>query len=130
MAERIAPDKAPLIDAVSAEWITRWSRRLTVSLFKRLKTGQITLVEDHQETVFGAPSSAFPQCVRIIVHDARFFRLAAAGGSVGAAEAYMLGYWSTNDLTAVVRIITRNHAVFSRLEKGWARVMDPAGSAG
>jgi cyclopropane-fatty-acyl-phospholipid synthase len=37
----------------------------------------------------------------------------------------MEGFWSTDDLTNVVRILIRNHSVFEEMEKGWAKLSEP-----
>ncbi|AXK71179.1 class I SAM-dependent methyltransferase [Lysobacter sp. TY2-98] len=56
------------------------------------------------------------------VHDARFYRAVAAGGSVGAAEAYMDGWWSCDDLVGLVRLLVRNRELLDAAERGPARV--------
>jgi len=59
------------------------------------------------------------------VHDPRFYSEIAFGGSIGAGEAYMQGYWSVDDLTALVRILLQNRAVLDGMEGGAARVTAP-----
>jgi cyclopropane-fatty-acyl-phospholipid synthase len=59
------------------------------------------------------------------VHDARFWGQVAWGGSVGAGEAYMLGYWSADDLAAALRIFAANTAAMDKLETGLARLSAP-----
>ena len=44
--------------------------------------------------VSASPASALPEPVVIHVHDARLYGDVAFGGSVGAGEAYMRGYWT------------------------------------
>ena len=60
------------------------------------------------------------------VHDPRFYTEIAFGGSVGAGEAYMRGYWSCDDLTALVRIMLRNRELLDGMETGLARASAPA----
>jgi cyclopropane-fatty-acyl-phospholipid synthase len=59
------------------------------------------------------------------VHDPRFWAEVAWGGSVGAGEAYMLGYWSADDLTALLRILAVNEDVMDGLEGGLALASAP-----
>src|SRR5688572_23404629 len=40
--------------------------------------------------------------VTLRVHDPRFYSEIAFGGSIGAGEAYMQGYWSVDDLTGLM----------------------------
>jgi cyclopropane-fatty-acyl-phospholipid synthase len=44
---------------------------------------------------------------------------------MGAAEAYLRGWWEADDLTRLLRIFARNRAVLSDLEGGSARVTSP-----
>ncbi|MEO7727774.1 MAG: cyclopropane-fatty-acyl-phospholipid synthase family protein, partial [Burkholderiales bacterium] len=59
------------------------------------------------------------------VHDPRFYSEVAFAGSIGAGEAYMQGYWSVDDLTALMRILLQNCAVMDGLETGLARFIAP-----
>jgi cyclopropane-fatty-acyl-phospholipid synthase len=47
------------------------------------------------------------------------------GGSIGAAEAYMEGLWSADDLTMVMRILALNQKAFEDMEKGLVRLTAP-----
>ena len=62
------------------------------------------------------PSCALRASVR--VHDPRFYSEIAFGGSIGAGEAYMLGYWTTDDLTGLMQILLRNRQVLDGMEGG------------
>ncbi|MGQ0800271.1 MAG: class I SAM-dependent methyltransferase [Pseudomarimonas sp.] len=55
------------------------------------------------------------------IHNVGFYRAAAANGSVGAAEAFMDGHWSCDDLVALVRILVRNRGLLDSMETGSAR---------
>jgi cyclopropane-fatty-acyl-phospholipid synthase len=59
-------------------------------------------------------------CVR--VHDPAFYRRVALNGSVGAAEAYMEGWWDSDDLVTLVRILVANRELLDGLEGGAARL--------
>ena len=56
------------------------------------------------------------------VQDPGFYRAVAANGSVGAAEAYMDGHWTCDDLVGLVQLLVRNRALLDRMETGWARI--------
>jgi cyclopropane-fatty-acyl-phospholipid synthase len=51
--------------------------------------------------------------------------MVAGNGSIGAGEAYIHGYWSTPDLTAVVRVFVSNLDVLDAMERGLARLGRP-----
>ena len=101
-------------------WIDKLARKAVRRRLADLEQGGLTLVEDDAEQVFGDGSGA-----RITVHDQRFWRAIAFGGSVGAAEAYMDGDWTCDDLTEVVRLFVRNREAMDGVEKGWARLAIP-----
>ncbi len=46
--------------------------------------------------------------VRVTVHDKRAFGAVLRRGSVGFAESYVAGWWDTEDLTGLVRVLVDN----------------------
>ncbi len=47
-------------------------------------------------------------------------------GSLGAAESYMKGYWSTDNLTDVTRLFVANADLLNRkMDGGWSRMTAP-----
>ena len=74
-------------------WLDRWARRLVLGQLQRLQRGAICLVEGEQRRTFG-PVRRRSRTVVLQVHHPRFFRALALGGTIGAAEAYMQGWWS------------------------------------
>jgi cyclopropane-fatty-acyl-phospholipid synthase len=90
-----------------------------------LAHGQVTLVDGISHQRFGQRDALCPLSVTLHVHDPRFYSDLAFGGSIGAGEAYMQGYWSVNDLTALVRILLQNRAVLDGMESGLARLTAP-----
>lgn len=85
--------------------------------------GQLTLVEAGERQLFGQPDAHLR--AEIQVHDAAFWPMVAGNGSIGAGEAYMQGYWSSPDLTAVIRLFVANLDVLDGLEGGLARLGRP-----
>jgi cyclopropane-fatty-acyl-phospholipid synthase len=61
----------------------------------------------------------------ITVHDPRFYHYAALGGALGAAEAYIRGYWDSLDLTDAMRVMARNSEALGGLEKGASQLLRP-----
>lgn len=90
-----------------------------------IEHGQITLVDGNEHHHYGRRTERCPLSVTVRVHDPRFWSELAFGGSIGAGEAYMQGYWSVNDLTALVRILLQNRAVLDGMETGLARLTGP-----
>ena len=102
---------------------THIAERLVRSRLSALTNGKLVLRRGDEVETFG-PGRGGPEA-EIAVHDGRLFGALALGGHVGAAEAYMDGYWTTPDLTAVVRLFLRNREALDGLEKGLARLVAP-----
>lgn len=102
--------------------IGRQAARLVRRQIERLAEGEVTLVDGPEIFRYGqAPDLR----ATIAVHDPRFYQDVALGGSLGAAESYIAGRWSCDDLTALCRIFARNLDVADDLEQGWARFTAP-----
>lgn len=108
--------------------LRRWTRRLVKGQLQGLRWGRLRWLEDGEVATFGTGASAAgeePIEAEIRIEDARFYGKVAFGGSVGAAEAYMAGFWSTPYLTAVLRLILRHRDLLDGMETGWARLAAP-----
>ena len=83
-------------------------RKLIFSQMKRLQGGLVRLddVAEGESYEFGDAASSLQ--TNITVHHAEAYKKIATGGNVGAAEAFMDGDWSSDNLTDVVRIFVRN----------------------
>jgi cyclopropane-fatty-acyl-phospholipid synthase len=125
MTELIIPAEAPDLNALKERWIDIQARRAIFALLKRLVRGQITLVENRQRYRFGEESDQSTLQAVITVHHPQLYSRIFFGGSIGAAEAYMEGFWSADDLTTVMRILALNQKAFEDMEKGLARLTAP-----
>ncbi len=61
----------------------------------------------------------------IQVHDPGFYRRVLSKGTLGAAEAYIDGQWSCDDLVATLRVLARNSDVLQGVDRGPARLLRP-----
>ncbi|MHC4830076.1 MAG: class I SAM-dependent methyltransferase, partial [Planctomycetota bacterium] len=90
-----------------------------------LTEGVLTIHDASDTRRFGARADdGLVATVR--VHDPRFWRALALRGSMGAGEAYMDGWWSTENLTDVIRLFVRNRDALLAMEGGLARLAEPA----
>lgn len=90
-----------------------------------IEHGALTIADGSDVQQYGRRSERCPLAATVRVHDPRFYSEIAFGGSIGAGEAYMQGYWSVDDLTAVMRILLQNRSVLDGMETGLARVTAP-----
>ena len=125
-SEMISAKEQSFMGSAALAGLDRMSRKMVRSMLEKLPAGQIRLQEEESSTVFGSIDADFPIRAAITVHDPRFYRMTALGGSIGAAEAYMAGFWTADDLTAVIRIFTRSQQMRKSVESGLARLAQPA----
>jgi len=105
--------------------LNKIARRLVLSRLLNLQLGQIVVSEDEGETKFGHLTEEFPLPMELRVLDSKFYSDIAFGGSIGAGEAYINGYWSSEDLAETLRILIRNRDVLERIDSGLARLSRP-----
>jgi cyclopropane-fatty-acyl-phospholipid synthase len=80
--------------------------------FSNLEHGNIIFIDGDFTLQCG--NSAEPAAT-VDVHDDRFYTTLAAGGAVGASEAYMQGMWTCDQLTLLVQVLLRNTSVLRGL---------------
>ncbi len=98
------------------------ARRAMLSRLAGLGEGRLRIREGAGVSAFGPGGG--PEAT-LTVRDPAFYAEVAYGGSVGAAESYMLGHWRADDLTALMRLMLRNHDVLDGMERGLARLSAP-----
>jgi cyclopropane-fatty-acyl-phospholipid synthase len=95
----------------------RAARRIAIGLIRRIRHGQLAIVEHGRRRVFGRGT---PQAT-VQIHSPAAWPL-LLHGSRGLAEAYMQGLWDSPDLTAVIRVAARNATALD----AWRRRLAPA----
>jgi cyclopropane-fatty-acyl-phospholipid synthase len=125
MTELIIPAKTRASGNLKVRSLDRFSRRILLKLLERLERGRLVIVDGSQRVVFGRVSEAFPLEALITVHHQRFYGDCLFRGTIGAGEAYMSGFWSAKDLSAVIRLFALHPEIFSGMDTGVARIMAP-----
>lgn len=98
----------------------RIARRLLTRVLSRLRFGRMSLRDGNQQFHAGVDSSELR--AELTVHRPRFYRRAVFGGSLVAAESYLDGDWSCDDLTALLRIFGQNLELSSQLDRGLPKI--------
>jgi cyclopropane-fatty-acyl-phospholipid synthase len=98
-------------------------RRGVLRQLQALKHGQLVVYEGGERLLFGTAGHAL--LGEIHIHDSAAWGLVASNGSIGAGEAFIHGYWTTPDLTAVIRVFVSNLQVLDAMEQGLARLGRP-----
>ena len=98
--QNIARNQTPTI-------FDRSCMNLVINLFNKIETGGLTFyLPDGSARYFGDKDSSFQ--VQMTIHDYRFFKDAVLGGDVGLGEAYMKGFWDTDDIPALFSVLIKN----------------------
>jgi cyclopropane-fatty-acyl-phospholipid synthase len=105
-------------------WLGALARNAVLARLARIEVGSLCVIAGDEEWRFGTPAAS-SSAATVRIHDVRTFAELAFGGSIGAAEAYMLGFWDADDLTNVIRVLVRSRAVLDDLETGAARLKAP-----
>ncbi len=105
-----------------SSWVQNFARKQVLARLEHLQKGHLTLIENGCKHEFGNDNSL---AATVTIHDAHFYGEMAFGGSIGAGEAYMLGYWSADNLTNVIRIMAANQNVMDKLEGGYQWLSKP-----
>ncbi len=111
----IAPTTTP-----KPRFLDGLAKRALISRLQQIEHGEVILHEEDQEYRYGQPTTRCPHRVTITIYDPKFYSELAFGGSIGAGEAYMAGYWQASDLTALIRIFLCNRKVLDGMDGGLA----------
>lgn len=130
MAESHSQTDAPRIQPAvnSAEkpvWLDALARNIVMDRLRRITSGHLVVEYADRKMVFGHDSPNFPVTAAVRIHDNRFFSDILLGGGLGSAEAYMSGFWTTPNLTDVVRVMVRNMDVLENLRSGIPVLLEP-----
>ncbi|MGH8206198.1 MAG: class I SAM-dependent methyltransferase [Steroidobacteraceae bacterium] len=123
MNELAATPRAQDLEPCRFATIDRVLRNRLLEHLTHLREGRLMLRDAGGTAELGTPTAHGSQDDAYVqVLDPAFYRVIAARGSVGAAEAYMDGYWRCDDLVALVRLLVRNRDLLDGMERGWARL--------
>jgi cyclopropane-fatty-acyl-phospholipid synthase len=105
--------------------LDRLARRVIFWLLGKIRHGSLTVVEEGQSFTFGEPAAQARLVATITVLHPRFYRSVLLAGSRGLGEAYVAGWWSADDLTTVVRLLTQNLYLLEGPSGHWVQLMRP-----
>jgi cyclopropane-fatty-acyl-phospholipid synthase len=125
MKDSLIPATAPVALVSPPTFLTRLLRQTVLQRLHGLRYGSVIILEGNEHQIFGSSTNDRELSATVRIHDARFYSDLAFGGSVGAGEAYIKGFWSCDALTTLVRILVRNREVLDGMETGLARLTVP-----
>jgi cyclopropane-fatty-acyl-phospholipid synthase len=102
--------------------LNRLAERAVRSSMAQLTSGRLVVHHNGERLSYGTDNGP---SASITVLDPYFFRALVFGGHIGAAESYVRGEWTSENLTDLMRLFARNREALDGLETGWARVSQP-----
>jgi cyclopropane-fatty-acyl-phospholipid synthase len=105
--------------------LDRLAKRAVLNKLSRLQGGRLVLLDGSTRQEFGSISANLPEEIVVRVLDQRFYGDLAFGGSIGAGESYMQGYWNSAQLVDLVRLLVLNQGVLDSMEGGLASMASP-----
>ncbi|HZU96991.1 MAG TPA: cyclopropane-fatty-acyl-phospholipid synthase family protein [Planctomycetota bacterium] len=99
------------------------TRKLVHALGREIRRGTVHLIDGEHRTTFGASGTGLEATVTVL--DARFYDALAFRGTIGLAESYRDGDWSSDDLVALFRIFAQNEGIMNGVEGRLARLATP-----
>jgi len=104
-----------------ANWLDKRYRALVHNVFSRLTYGQLQVVEGSTHHYFPEHTEDNSIKAKIVIHDISIYRDFIKGGSIGVAEAFIAGKWTSPNLTNVIRIFAKAQQQTDSIEnnKSW-----------
>jgi cyclopropane-fatty-acyl-phospholipid synthase len=102
----------------------RISRWLVIRVLKRLRGGELVILEGSERMSFGERNPERPLLAVVDVRGPYFYR-SMLRGSVGLCESYMDGVWDCSDLVTLTRIGALNVGALDDLRRMLAPILIP-----
>ena len=100
---------------------TALAKRLVFKLFNQLRHGELVIQDGDTTHRFGGGDVSIAPSATVVIHEQRAYSRILTGGTMGAAEAYIDGDWSTEQLTDVTRVFSANIPILEAMkhEQNW-----------
>jgi len=91
-----------------------YCRKLVLQALAELKQVHLIVNEPHHSHQLGDPNSQYQ--ATLTIHDRQCYSEIVRNGDIGMAKAYINHWWSSPDLTQLMRLFARSEAVLDKLE--------------
>ena len=113
------------LNKIRRVWIDRCTRFIyrmpVLKLLSGISKGRLIIVDGAEKLDFGNEGLS----VSMQIHDSRVYSHLILGGTIGAAEAFMKGYWTTDNLTGLIQIFLRNRRELGDLSTNFSILKRP-----
>ena len=120
--QNVSSKNLSFIQKPNKTFTQRLAKAMVLKQFSKLTQGQLLVNENGNNYIFGSKNNDFPVSATINVLSNEMYSEIAAKGLNGAAEAFVKGLWSSNDLTRLIRIFVRNREAANQIEGGLAKL--------
>ena len=101
--------------ASSFSAMDKFLRGMVHAKLKSIDRCHLELTDELGCAVFG-PNQSSDLAVGLHIHSSGFYRRIGSAGALGAAESYLSGEWSCDDLTAFFRVMLQNESTLKKVQ--------------
>jgi cyclopropane-fatty-acyl-phospholipid synthase len=109
-------DNDKYIDRVKASFGDVMARKALFKALSHIKKGRLVIEENGEVFEFGVPASNAEVSAHMSIHHPSTYKEIVFGGSIGSAEAYMIGTWSSANLVDVIRLMALNIDLLNNMD--------------
>ena len=102
--------------------IHQLSKKIIHRHLTKLRHGQLILIEPNKKYIFGKKDQITAE---IKIKNIAFYSELLFGGSIGSAESYIQGTWTSKNLTDVIRLMSVNSDVMDGMEGIFKVILRP-----
>ncbi|MET1254861.1 class I SAM-dependent methyltransferase [Aliikangiella maris] len=123
--------------AINSDFVSRQLKQQILKKLRHIEFGQLTLTDGDETHFFIGKQHRNNNVVdqpankdEIIkadleICDPQFYQFIAFGGSLGAGEAYINGFWRSKNLTRLIQLFALNQSVIDNVDGGLAHLSAP-----
>jgi cyclopropane-fatty-acyl-phospholipid synthase len=105
------------------DFTSRMARDAVHKLFSQLKHGELKIIDESGETLYGDSASSDRLKAEMNIKSPAAYREIFFSGSLGAAESYVNKQWTTPslELVNVIQVFVQNMKIINSMDSGLAR---------
>ena len=92
------------------------AKRAVIKAMSKVTIGRLVIQEGNDVMEFGESAEDAEVIAHVFIHHSSAYKDILFGGSIGAAEAYMLGSWSSSNLLDVIRLMVLNIEMLNKMD--------------
>jgi cyclopropane-fatty-acyl-phospholipid synthase len=94
-------------------------------VLERIEVGSLIIYDGDETLRYGTPGQVGQADAEILMHNPMAYSDIVTGGTIGAGEAFMKGYWSSPQLVEVVRLFSSNMSILNSMDAGqsWLKAL-------